>query len=162
MPASARLRSRPVNKVWNSPPPPCINPQNRAPRMVRKSIFRHLYFQVLAAIVLGACVGTFWPEFAVKLKPLGDGFIKLITMVVAPIIFTTVVLGIAGMSDLKRIGRIGLKAFVYFEVMTTFALVIGWLVVKVVEPGADVHADPSTLNAKSIEPYITTARTHGV
>lgn len=130
--------------------------------MLRKSIFRHLYFQVLVAIVVGACVGYFYPDFAVKLKPLGDAFIKLIRMVVAPIIFTTVVLGIAGMSDLKRVGRLGFKAFIYFEVMTTLALVIGWVVVKVFQPGAGINADLSTLDTKSVESYITTAKTHGV
>src|SRR4051812_26539129 len=130
--------------------------------MIGKSIFRHLYFQVIVAILLGACLGYFYPAFAVKLKPFGDGFIKLIRMVVAPIIFTTVVLGIAGMSSLKRVGRIGLKAFVYFEVLTTLALVIGWLVIKAFQPGANIHADVSTLNAKSIEAYVTTAKTYGV
>jgi aerobic C4-dicarboxylate transport protein len=130
--------------------------------MLRKSIFRHLYFQVLVAIVVGACVGYLYPAFAVKLKPLGDAFIKLIRMVVAPIIFTTVVLGIAGMSDLKRVGRVGLKAFVYFEVMTTLALVIGWVVVKAFQPGVGINADLSTLDTKSIESYITTAKTQGV
>src|SRR5687767_5775897 len=127
--------------------------------MLRKSIFRHLYFQVLVAIVVGACVGYFYPAFAVKLKPLGDAFIKLIRMVVAPIIFTTVVLGIAGMSDLKRVGRLGFKAFIYFEVMTTLALVIGWIVVKVFEPGAGINADVTQLDTKTVQNYITTGRT---
>ena len=130
--------------------------------MIRKTIFRHLYFQVLLAIVLGALVGYFYPAFGKQLKPLGDGFIKLIRMVVAPIIFTTVVLGIAGMSDLKRVGRIGIKAFVYFEVMTTLALIIGWIVVKTVEPGAGINADVSTLDTKAVQPYLTTAKSHGV
>ncbi|HMJ65917.1 MAG TPA: dicarboxylate/amino acid:cation symporter [Candidatus Binatia bacterium] len=129
--------------------------------MIRKSIFRHLYVQVLVAILLGAIIGHFYPGFGVKLKPLGDGFIKLIRMVVAPIIFTTVVLGIAGISDLKRVGRIGIKALIYFEVMTTLALVIGWLVVKAFQPGADVNADLSTLDASKVQSYITTAKTHG-
>src|SRR3954469_21642430 len=118
--------------------------------MIRASIFRHLYFQVLVAILLGAWLGYVYPDFATTLKPLGDGFIKLIRMVVAPIIFTTVVLGIAGMTDLKRVGRIGLKALVYFEVMTTLALVIGWIVVKSMQPGAGINADVTTLNVKSI------------
>lgn len=128
----------------------------------RKSIFRHLYVQVLIAIVAGACVGYFYPAFAVKLKPLGDAFIKLIRMVVAPIIFTTVVLGIAGISDLKRVGRLGLKSLIYFEVMTTLALIIGWLVVKLLQPGAGINADISTLDVKSVQPYITTTKSHGV
>src|SRR5262245_46486982 len=128
--------------------------------MIRKSIFRHLYLQVLVAIVLGALVGYFYPALGVKLKPLGDGFIKLIRMVVAPIIFTTVVLGIAGMTDLKRVGRIGIKAFIYFEVMTTLALIIGWLVVKTFEPGVGINANPSTLNTKAVDAYITTGKAH--
>src|SRR5437867_3571422 len=130
--------------------------------MIRTSIFRHLYVQVLLAIVLGVCVGALDKDFAVQLKPLADGFIKLIRMMVVPIIFTTVVLGIAGMSDLKRVGRIGLKAFLYFEVMTTLALIIGWLVVKLFQPGAGIHAVISTQDAREMEPYITTAKTYGV
>jgi aerobic C4-dicarboxylate transport protein len=130
--------------------------------MIRKTIFRHLYFQVLIAIVLGALVGYFFPSFGRELRPLGDGFIKLIRMVVAPIIFTTVVLGIAGMSDLKRVGRIGIKAFVYFEVMTTLALIIGWIVVKTFQPGAGINADVATLNTEKVQAYLTTAKTHGV
>ena len=130
--------------------------------MIRKTIFRHLYFQVLIAIVLGALVGYFFPSFGRELRPLGDGFIKLIRMVVAPIIFTTVVLGIAGMSDLKRVGRIGIKAFVYFEVMTTLALIIGWVVVKAFQPGAGINADVAALNTEKVQAYITTAKTHGV
>jgi aerobic C4-dicarboxylate transport protein len=130
--------------------------------MIRKSIFRHLYLQVLVAIVMGACVGYFHPRFGIQLKPVGDGFLKLIRMVVAPIIFTTVVLGIAGMSDLKRVGRVGLKAFLYFEVMTTLALIIGWLVVKAFQPGAGVNADISSLDARALQPLVATAKTHGV
>ena len=130
--------------------------------MIRKSIFRHLYLQVLVAILLGAAIGYFFPAFGVKLKPLGDGFIKLIRMVVAPIIFTTVVLGIAGMTDLKRVGRIGIKAFIYFEVMTTLALIIGWVVVKTFEPGVGINANLAAVNTKAVEAYITTGKAHGV
>lgn len=130
--------------------------------MIGKTIFRHLYFQVLLAIVVGGVIGYLYPALGIKLKPLGDGFIKLIRMVVAPIIFTTVVLGIAGMSDLKRVGRIGVKAFIYFEVMTTLALIIGWVVVKMVQPGVGINAEVATLNVKSIEPYITTPKSQGV
>jgi aerobic C4-dicarboxylate transport protein len=129
--------------------------------MLRKPILRHLYVQVVLAIIVGACVGFFWPDFAVRLKPLGDAFVKLIRMVVAPIIFTTVVLGIAGMSDLKRVGRVGLKALVYFEVMTTLALIIGWVVVKTVQPGAGIkEVDLSATN--SVETYIGAAQPHGL
>ncbi len=129
--------------------------------MIRKSIFRHLYFQVVVAILLGTLVGHFYPKFAVELKPLGDAFIKLIRMIVAPIIFTTVVLGIAGMNDSKRVGRVGLKAFLYFEVVTTIALAIGWIVIKIVQPGAGFNADVSKLDTKAIQPYLTSAKAHG-
>lgn len=112
--------------------------------------------------MVGACAGYFDPAHAVKLKPLGDAFIKLIRMVVAPVIFTTVVLGIAGMDDLKRVGRVGLKALIYFEVMTTFALIIGWGVVKAIHPGGGINADPSRLNSEAIQSYVTTAGSHGV
>ena len=123
--------------------------------MLRNSIFRHLYFQVLFAIIVGGCAGHFFPEFGLKLKPLADGFIKLIRMMVTPIIFTTVVLGIAGMRDLKSAGRVGLKSFIYFEVMTTLALIIGWLVVKAFTPGAGLNANVSTLDTKEVSRYIT-------
>src|SRR4030095_7810220 len=103
-------------------------------RMTRKPFYHHLYFQVLIAIVLAVAVGTYFPNFAISLKPLGDAFIKLIKMVVAPIIFTTVVVGMAGSGSLKRVGRVGLKSFLYFEAMTTLALFVGWVVVKWIQP----------------------------
>ena len=129
--------------------------------MIRKSIFRHLYFQVLLAIILGAALGYFYPQLGVKLKPLGDGFIKLIRMVVAPIIFTTVVVGIAGMGSVKRVGRVGFKAILYFEIATTLALVIGWIVVKWLQPGVGVNADPATLDTKAIQRYVSSADSQG-
>ncbi len=129
--------------------------------MIRKTIFRHLYFQVLAAITIGACLGFFYPEVGVQLKPLGELFIRLIRMVVAPIIFTTVVVGIAGTGSLKKVGRVGLKAIIYFEVVTTAALAIGWFVVKWIKPGAGVNADPTTLDAKAITPYLSPTQSHG-
>ncbi len=131
-------------------------------RRIGRAIFRHLYFQVLIAILFGAYVGYCYPAFAIKLSPLADAFIKLIRMVVAPIIFTTVVLGIAGFSDLKRVGRVGLKALIYFEVMTSLALVIGWIVVKLFQPGARIHPDVSSLSTGPVEGYIAAAKTHGV
>ncbi|MEP6662138.1 MAG: C4-dicarboxylate transporter DctA [Verrucomicrobiota bacterium] len=129
--------------------------------MNRKPFYHHLYFQVLIAIILGAFVGKYFPVFGAKLKPLGDGFIKLIRMVIAPVIFTTVVIGMAGMGSFKRVGRVGGKAILYFEVMTTFALIIGWLVVKWIQPGAGLNADPAKLDVKSIQHYVTAAQTHG-
>jgi len=129
---------------------------------MRVRLFRHLYFWVLLAIVLGALLGYWRPDWGVLLKPLGDAFIKLIRMVVAPVIFTTIVIGIAGMGNLRRVGRIGLKAIIYFEVATTAALVIGWFVVKWIQPGAGVNADPAKLDTSAIAQYVTTDRSHGV
>src|SRR5215204_1740974 len=126
--------------------------------MIRKTVFRHLYFQVLAAIIIGAGLGFIYPELGDKLKPLGDAFIKLIRMVVAPIIFTTVVIGMAGMGSFKRVGRVGLKAIIYFEIATTLALVIGWFVVKWLQPGVGVNADPAKLDTKAIAHYVTASK----
>src|SRR5579862_9563684 len=122
---------------------------------VRQPFCRALYFQVLVAIVLGVALGVYNPPLAVKMKPLGDGFIKLIRMMIAPIIFCTVVTGIAGMSDMKKLGRVGVKALLYFEVVTTAALLIGLLIVTVVQPGAGVNADPTTLDTKAVAQYTT-------
>jgi aerobic C4-dicarboxylate transport protein len=118
--------------------------------MPHKSGFRHLYLYVLAAIIAGGILGHLFPGFGVKLKPLGEGFIKLIRMVVAPIIFTTVVVGIAAMGNLKRVGRIGLKAFVYFEVVTTIALMLGWAVARLVQPGAGMNVDRASLISDAV------------
>lgn len=103
--------------------------------MQGRRIYRHLYFQVLAAIAIGILLGYFYPEKGAEMKPLGDGFIKLIKMIIAPIIFCTVVTGIAGMEDMKKVGRVGAKALLYFEVVSTVALAIGLLVVSMVRPG---------------------------
>jgi aerobic C4-dicarboxylate transport protein len=125
-------------------------------------IFRHLYAQVLVGILLGVLVGWLWPSFGAALKPLGDAFIKLVKMMIAPIIFTTVVLGIARIGDLRALGRVGLKALVYFEAMTTLALVIGLVIVNLVRPGAGVHADPATLNLTGVADYAGKAHEQGV
>ena len=129
---------------------------------MRNRVFRHLYTWVLLAIILGALLGYYVPEIGIHLKPLGDGFIKLIRMVVTPIIFTTVVIGIAGMQSFKRVGRVGLKALLYFETATTLALVIGWVVVKWIQPGAGVNADPAKLDTKAIQHYVTQSQGHGL
>lgn len=119
---------------------------------MRKSIFRHLYVQVLVSIVIGCLVGYYLPKkYGSDLKLISDGFIRLIRMMVAPIIFTSVVVGLAGLGNLKRIGRIGLKSVAYFEVMTTFALIIGFIVVKVFHPGSGFNADLTNLNPKDVE-----------
>jgi aerobic C4-dicarboxylate transport protein len=126
-----------------------------------KRLFASLYVQVLVAIVLGVLLGVFVPDWAVPLKPLGDGFIKLIKMLIAPIIFTTVVAGIAGMGDMKKVGRVGVKALVYFEVVTTLALIIGLIVANVFAPGAGVHASVASLDAKSVASYVGAANSLG-
>src|SRR5215510_4394934 len=123
-----------------------------------KRHYQHLYFQVLTAIVIGALLGFFYPSAAVLMKPFGDGFIKLIKMLIAPIIFFTVVIGIASIGDLKKLGRVGVKSLIYFEVVTTFALVIGLVVVKTFQPGAGINANATTLDAKAVEQYATTAK----
>ena len=115
--------------------------------------YRHLYFQVLVAIVLGALVGHFRPETGAALKPLGDGFIKLVKMVIAPVIFLTLVSGIAGMRELKTVGRVAAKAFGYFLFFSTLALILGLLVGNVVQPGAAMHVDPATLDAGAVADY---------
>jgi aerobic C4-dicarboxylate transport protein len=124
--------------------------------------FKILYIQVLIAITIGVLLGAFYPDFAVQLKPLGDAFIKLIKMMIAPIIFCTIVTGIAGMQNTKKIGSVGLKAILYFEVVTTLALLIGLLVINVLKPGVGMNIDPATLDTKSVENYITESKSQSV
>ncbi|HMK17178.1 MAG TPA: dicarboxylate/amino acid:cation symporter [Chitinophagaceae bacterium] len=121
-----------------------------------------LYVQVLIAIAIGILLGVFYPDFAVQLKPLGDGFIKLIKMMIAPIIFCTIVSGIAGMQNTKKIGRVGLKAILYFEVATTLALIIGLLVINVLKPGAGMNVDAASLDTKAVESYIAESKNQSV
>jgi aerobic C4-dicarboxylate transport protein len=122
-----------------------------------KPIYTNLYFQVLTAIVIGILLGYFYPKLGEQMKPFGDGFIKLIKMLIAPIIFCTVVHGIASMGDLKQVGRVGLKALIYFEGVTTLALIVGLIVVNVMQPGAGMNIDPKTLDTKTIQVYTTKA-----
>jgi aerobic C4-dicarboxylate transport protein len=117
-------------------------------------VFKILYVQVLIAIVVGILLGRFFPDFAVKLKPLGDGFIKLIKMMIAPIIFCTIVTGISGMQNTKKVGSVGLKAILYFEVVTTLALIIGLAVINVLKPGVGMNVDVASLDTKSIENFV--------
>ncbi|MCE3261643.1 MAG: C4-dicarboxylate transporter DctA [Pseudoduganella sp.] len=126
--------------------------------MEKKPFYKILYVQVLFAIACGVLLGIYLPTDAVAMKPLGDGFIKLIKMIIAPVIFCTVVTGIAGMQDVKKIGRVGGKALLYFEVVSTFALVIGLAVANFMQPGAGFNADPATLDAKSIAQYTDKAK----
>jgi len=111
------------------------------------------YLWVLAAIVAGGLIGHFAPDTGVALKPLGDGFIALIKMLIAPVIFLTVVLGIAGVSDVKKVGRVGVKAILYFEVVSTLALIIGLVVVNTLKPGTGFNVDPATLDAAAVKKY---------
>ena len=129
--------------------------------MKGKRIYRNLYFQVLTAIVIGALLGHFYPETGADMKPLGDGFIKLIKMIIAPIIFCTVVTGIAGMEDMKKVGRVGVKALLYFEIVSTLALAIGLLLVSVIQPGAGMNADVSKLDTRALETFTAKAQSHG-
>jgi aerobic C4-dicarboxylate transport protein len=121
-----------------------------------KRLFSSLYLQVLVAVALGALLGFLNPSLGAAMKPLGDGFIKLVKMLIAPIVFATVVTGIAKMGDLKRVGRIGFKGIVYFEILTTFALALGLLVGKLVRPGAGMNVNAAALDTKAIAGYTST------
>ena len=116
-------------------------------------LYKSLYFQVLCAIVIGIALGHFYPSTGEAMKPLGDGFVKLIKMIIAPVIFCTVVIGIAGMEDMKKVGKTGGLALLYFEVVSTVALVIGLLLVNVLQPGVGMNVDPASLDTKSIAAY---------
>ncbi|MFJ3054412.1 C4-dicarboxylate transporter DctA [Herbaspirillum sp. NPDC087042] len=122
-----------------------------------KKWYRHLYLQVLVAVIIGISLGYFHPSLGEAMKPLGDNFLKLIKLMVAPLIFCTVVHGVASMSDMKTVGRVGLKSLIYFEVMTTIALAIGIIAVNVMKPGAGMHIDPSTLDVSAIAGYTKAA-----
>jgi len=124
----------------------------------RKPFYAVLYVQVLAAIAVAIALGHFWPTVAVEMKPFGDGFIKLIKMVIALVIFCTVVTGIAGMSDMKKVSRVGGKALLYFEVVSTLALLIGFIAANVAMPGAGFNVDPATLDAKAVAQYVGRAK----
>ncbi|MEO6405212.1 MAG: dicarboxylate/amino acid:cation symporter [Ferruginibacter sp.] len=121
-----------------------------------------LYIQVLIAISIGIVLGYFYPGFAVQLKPLGDGFIRLIKMMIAPIIFCTIVTGIAGMQNTKKVGRVGLKAILYFEIVTTIALLIGIVVINILKPGVGMNVDVTSLDTKTVETYITESKSQSV
>jgi aerobic C4-dicarboxylate transport protein len=120
--------------------------------------YRVLYVQVLIAIALGVALGWWFPGAGAAMKPLGDGFIALIKMMIAPVIFCTIVHGIGSMGDLKKVGRVGVKTLVYFELVSTFALAIGLLVGKIAQPGSGFNIDPSTLDAREVSSYV--ARAH--
>jgi aerobic C4-dicarboxylate transport protein len=121
--------------------------------VARKPLYRSLYVQVLVAVAIGVLLGHFRPELGTEMKPLGDAFIKLIKMIIAPIIFCTVVVGIAGMEDMKKVGKTGGLALMYFEIVSTVALVIGLVIVNLVKPGEGMHVDPASLDTKGIAAY---------
>ena len=123
----------------------------------RRPFYRHLYFQVLIAIALGALIGQVDPVLGTQLKPLGDGFIKIVKTVIAPVIFLTVVTGIAGMRDLMSVGRVAAKAFAYFLFFSTLALILGLIVANVFQTGASMHVDPATLDSASVTQYVAHA-----
>jgi aerobic C4-dicarboxylate transport protein len=131
--------------------------RSTAAAVPHKPLYAHLYVQVLTAIVIGVLLGHFYPQLGEAMKPFGDAFIKLIKMLIAPIIFCTVVHGIASMGDMKQVGRVGLKALIYFEAVTTLALIVGLIVVNVMQPGAGMNTDARTIDTKSIQAYTTKA-----
>src|SRR5690606_34601986 len=126
-----------------------------------KRLFSLLYFQVVIAIIIGILVGHFYPSLGVQLKPLGDGFIKLIKMVIAPLIFCSIVLGIAGMEDVKKIGKVGVKALLYFQLSTMAAMLLGVAVINLVRPGEGMHVDPKTLDTTEVSSYIAQSEHQG-
>ena len=139
--------------------PPALEPGERP---ARKPIWTHLYAQVLAAIVLGALIGHFWPTLGEGLKPLGDGFIKLVKMIIAPVIFLTVTTGIAHLRDLRSVGRVAGKAFAYFLTFTTLALIVGLVVANTVRPAAGMGVDPATLDPEAVAQYATAAHDQSI
>jgi len=138
-----------------------------SPRLSSAEPARHpwysiLYIQVLIAIGLGVAVGYFHPQLGIQLKPLGDGFIALIRMMIAPVIFCTIAHGIASMGDLKKVGRVGIKTLFYFEAVSTMALAVGLIVGELAEPGKGFNIDPATLDPKAVASYVTRAREEGI
>lgn len=129
-----------------------------APKRKKGKFYTNLTFQVLTAITVGVLLGHFAPELAVQMKPLGEAFIRLVKMVIGPIVFITVVTGISSMGCMKKVGKVGGKALLYFEIVTTFALGIGLLVVNVIGPGRGMHIVPGQLDAKSVAKYATAAK----
>ena len=123
--------------------------------------YSQLYVQVLIGIVIGAAIGYFMPDIGAKLQPFADGFIKLIKMLLAPIIFGTVVVGIAKMGSIKEVGRIGVKALIYFEILSTIALVVGLIVVNIVKPGAGMNINASALDGSAVSKYSQAASEQG-
>jgi aerobic C4-dicarboxylate transport protein len=137
-----------------------MSPHDHAGDPAHGSSSKTLYLQVLTAILIGGTLGHFAPDIGVSLKPLGDGFIALIKMLIGPIIFITIALGIAGAADARKVGRVGLKAILYFEVVSSLALLIGLVVVNTLKPGAGFNVDPATLDASAVNQYAVAAQEH--
>jgi aerobic C4-dicarboxylate transport protein len=136
---------------------------NTAPQPRGKTpIYAHLYFQVIVAITIGIMLGHFYPDIGTSMKPLGDAFIKLVKMIIAPVIFLTVSTGIAGMSDLKKVGRVAGKAMIYFLIFSTLALIVGLIVANVVQPGAGMNIDPASLDPKAVATYTQQAHEQSI
>ena len=119
----------------------------------KKPLYSSLYFQVVMAIIIGVSLGHFFPDTGATMKPLGDGFIKLIKMVIAPIIFCTIVVGIAGMEDMKKVGKTGGYALLYFEIVSSLALIVGLVVINILQPGVGMNVDVASLDTKGIAAY---------
>src|SRR6516164_8968386 len=132
-----------------------------APARKKPPIYQSLYAQVIAAVIIGVLLGHFYPALAEEMKPLGDAFIKLIKMMIAPIIFCTVVVGIAGMEDMKKVGKTGGLALLYFEVVSSIALMVGLVLVNVLKPGAGMNVDPSTLDTRALSAYTGPGKMEG-
>ncbi|CAM5623318.1 cation:dicarboxylase symporter family transporter [Mycolicibacterium aubagnense] len=129
---------------------------------VKKPLYSHLYFQVIVAITIGIALGHYYPDVGTSMKPLGDAFIKLVKMIIAPVIFLTVATGIAGMSDLQKVGRVAGKAMIYFLTFSTLALIVGLIVANVVQPGAGMNINPSTLDPKAVATFAQQAHEQSV
>ena len=123
-----------------------------------RALLSLLYGQVLIATLIGVALGHFFPAAGASMKPLGDAFIKLVRMIVAPVVFCTVVVGIAGVGDVKAVGKAGVLTLIYFEIVSTIALVIGLIVVNIVKPGAGMNVDPAALDAGAVAQYVTAGR----
>jgi aerobic C4-dicarboxylate transport protein len=133
----------------------------QSPSASKKPFYKSLYLQVLFAVTVGVLLGHFNPQLGADMKPLGDAFIKLIKMIIAPIIFCTVVVGIAGMEDMKKVGRTGGLALLYFEAVSTVALIVGLVIVNLVQPGAGMHVDPNAIDTKGIAAYTGPGKMQG-
>ncbi|MGO4283370.1 dicarboxylate/amino acid:cation symporter [Bosea sp. UNC402CLCol] len=138
-----------------------FEPATAAPARPKK-LYQQLYVQVLVAIALGIALGHFWPETGASMKPLGDAFIKLVKMIIAPVIFLTVSTGIAGMTDMQKVGRVAGKAMIYFLVFSTLALIVGLIVGNLIQPGTGLHISPASLDAKAVQSYAAKAHDSSV